>query len=337
MLEENGIAFAKAGFCLGALMDVQKVDTDLYAEEERAARWRAAMAGIHLPVLEIENPAALRGSIIARQSALGTRISVVKATGQILSGGSTHQPDGTWLLMILAGEGVLESASERQKICVGDIIYGRTASAAASMSFNQPFEMISLVVPPMIIDPRLIGPIAPTFGYLPAGPSVTKVFSNLLVSFADALEQMQQDELRPVELSLAQFLISCIVSNDKSVALGGAAANRAAHLSHIRLKIESMLGNPDLDTKLIADDEGVSVRYLQKLFSSSGDSFAKYVHQRRLERCRQDLISPASAALTITEICFRWGFNSSAHFSRAFRHQYGVSPRDYRTDAPAPL
>jgi AraC-like DNA-binding protein len=36
------------------------------------------------------------------------------------------------------------------------------------------------------------------------------------------------------------------------------------------------------------------------------------------------------ASLSISEICFRWGFNGSAHFSRSFKERYGVSPRDYR-------
>lgn len=43
-----------------------------------------------------------------------------------------------------------------------------------------------------------------------------------------------------------------------------------------------------------------------------------------------DLSSPQHARLSISEICFRWGFNGSAHFSRAFREQYGLSPREFR-------
>jgi AraC-like DNA-binding protein len=43
------------------------------------------------------------------------------------------------------------------------------------------------------------------------------------------------------------------------------------------------------------------------------------------------------ATLSISEICFRWGFNGSAHFSRAFKDRYGVSPRDYRKGQAAAL
>lgn len=311
-------------------MDVQKVNTRNFPAVERVQRWREAMAAIHLPVLDCGDPALLSGRLVSRQSALGTRMSLIEATAQTLQGGCAQQPDGTWLTMILNGQGALEAGSDSRRLGARDILFGRTASASAQISYDGSFQQISLVLPPMIIDPRLIGPIAPRVGYLSPQLSINKVFCNLLASFAGAMEHMQQEELRPVELSLAQFLISCIITNDRTIALGGAAANRAAHLNQIRLTIEAMLSNPDLDTKLIAEHEGVSVRYLQKLFSASGQTFAKYVHERRLERCREDLISPSSAALTITEICFRWGFNSSAHFSRAFRNHYGISPRDYR-------
>jgi AraC-like DNA-binding protein len=69
---------------------------------------------------------------------------------------------------------------------------------------------------------------------------------------------------------------------------------------------------------------------MHKLFENAGQSFAHYLRLRRLERCRAELVHQLYAHLSITEICFRWGFNDSSHFSHAFREQYGMSPRDYR-------
>jgi AraC-like DNA-binding protein len=33
---------------------------------------------------------------------------------------------------------------------------------------------------------------------------------------------------------------------------------------------------------------------------------------------------------SVAEIAFSWGFTSQAHFSRAFRAQTGLTPRDFR-------
>jgi len=32
----------------------------------------------------------------------------------------------------------------------------------------------------------------------------------------------------------------------------------------------------------------------------------------------------------VTEIAFRWGFKDSAHFSRAFKREFGISPSEVR-------
>ncbi len=74
----------------------------------------------------------------------------------------------------------------------------------------------------------------------------------------------------------------------------------------------------------------MSPRYLQKLFKSADETFGHYILARRLERCRADLASPLCRQLSISEICFRWGFNGSAHFSRVFRDRFGASPREFR-------
>jgi len=81
----------------------------------------------------------------------------------------------------------------------------------------------------------------------------------------------------------------------------------------------------DLTPARVAEAEGISERYLQKLFEGSGSSFTHYVRERRLQRASAELSSPAEAHHSISEIAYRNGFNDSAHFSRAFRHRFGLS------------
>ena len=54
---------------------------------------------------------------------------------------------------------------------------------------------------------------------------------------------------------------------------------------------------------------------------------------RILQERRADLANRLYGHLSITDICFRWGFNDAAHFSHAFRDQFNVSPRQYRQHA----
>jgi AraC-like DNA-binding protein len=171
-------------------------------------------------------------------------------------------------------------------------------------------------------------------GRLDAGAGVAPIFSGLLRATATVLPELTEDQLRPVELAVTEFLGASLAELNQGEASGGA---QSAHLHRICQSIESLLPDPELSLRRLADRNGVSPRYIQKLFAAAQDTFGHYLRARRLERCRMDLGSPLCARLSISEICFRWGFNDSAHFSRAFRNRYSQSPREYRRAAGEPI
>jgi len=103
-------------------------------------------------------------------------------------------------------------------------------------------------------------------------------------------------------------------------------ARRAAVIDFI----ERNLTDPELDVGRIAVELGYAKRTLHKLFSAEGETLSRIIWQRRLEHCRRELLDPAQAKRSITEIAFTWGFNDSQHFSRSFKARFGRSPRDYR-------
>ena len=55
-----------------------------------------------------------------------------------------------------------------------------------------------------------------------------------------------------------------------------------------------------------------------------------WIRTRRLEQCRRDVLDPVLADRPVAGIAARWGFVDAAHFSRAFKTAYGVSPSEYR-------
>jgi len=97
--------------------------------------------------------------------------------------------------------------------------------------------------------------------------------------------------------------------------------------------IEDNLRDPALTVAAIAEGLRLSPRYVRNIFSMSGEKVSAYVLRRRLEECARQIHDPAWNGHTLTEIAFSWGFNSAAHFTRTFRNQFGVAPRDYRRSA----
>lgn len=98
----------------------------------------------------------------------------------------------------------------------------------------------------------------------------------------------------------------------------------------IKAHVELHLDDPDLSPRDIARAQGISVRHAHRLFGRTGSSLGRWLLERRLARCAADLRDPACAGESLTHIAFRWGFNDSAHFSRAFRAAYDQTPRGYR-------
>lgn len=105
--------------------------------------------------------------------------------------------------------------------------------------------------------------------------------------------------------------------------------NRRA-LLQAQAYIQQRLGDPALAPDAIAAAHHISTRYLHKLFQEQGMTVAGWIRDRRLERCRRDLVDPTLASSSIGAIAERWGLGGGAHFSRVFRTAYGVSPRGYR-------
>jgi AraC-like DNA-binding protein len=117
-------------------------------------------------------------------------------------------------------------------------------------------------------------------------------------------------------------------------------SRRGALLLRVLAFIEERLGDPELSPAGIAAAHYISRRYLYKLFETEQTTVADWIRQRRLERCRRDLLDPALRTEPVHAIGARWGFSNAASFSRAFRAAHGLPPAEYRTlltaSRPAP-
>jgi AraC-like DNA-binding protein len=101
-------------------------------------------------------------------------------------------------------------------------------------------------------------------------------------------------------------------------------------LARIQEHIDRHLGDPDLSLESIARAHRISVRYLHRLFEHEDTTVSRWVQRRRLQECRRELARRQAAGRTISAVARQWGFTSPAHFSRAFRAMYDMSPAEWR-------
>jgi AraC-like DNA-binding protein len=108
------------------------------------------------------------------------------------------------------------------------------------------------------------------------------------------------------------------------------APSQGELMLRIHAYVDANLADPGLSPEGIAAAHYISRRYLYKLFSREGTSVARWIRERRLERCRQQLRDPAHAHESVSQIGARWGLTNLTHLGRLFRDAYGCTPTEYR-------
>ncbi len=152
----------------------------------------------------------------------------------------------------------------------------------------------------------------------------------LLSDYLDRLETrlvlMSPEELRQAGRATAQMIAACIqLSSDRLEQARGAI--ESVLFERARLYIETHLGDFDLTPDRIAQQLRISRSALYRAFESVG-GVAGYILRKRLRAAHAELV--ASTDRQVQEIAYRHGFKLASDFTRAFRREFGVSPREMR-------
>ena len=101
------------------------------------------------------------------------------------------------------------------------------------------------------------------------------------------------------------------------------------HTRRIQKYILAELQNPELCIQKIADDNGISVRYVHSLFACQGCTISQWIMERRLERCRDALGARRDGRGVVKDVAFQGGFNDTAHFTRVFKKRCEQKPLEF--------
>lgn len=153
-------------------------------------------------------------------------------------------------------------------------------------------------------------------------------FVDMIRSTGPRLDEMS----RPALDTLGQHIVDLVclaIEADDRVLDGHLSSVRAAHLYRAEQYIRKNLDRSELMPQQIADACGISLRYLQQLFTGTGRSVCDWVREQRLLMCDEEL-RKASSRLSISEIAYRWGFADQSQFSKHYRRRFGRTPSETR-------
>lgn len=134
---------------------------------------------------------------------------------------------------------------------------------------------------------------------------------------------------KPVQNKLLLTQLKVLLRREQRIDTSSqkAALNDSPLIKNTIQIIKRHLGNPDLNVELIADALAMSSATLYRNWKkNSNETINQLINKLRLEEALK-LIEEEN--LTISEAAYSVGYKHLSHFSRAFKKQYGISPKDY--------
>jgi AraC-like DNA-binding protein len=232
------------------------------------------------------------------------------------------------ILHVVRGHELVRQGGREARLEAGDLTLW-DSTRPIDFSIDGPLHKITLLLPQSLLDaavPRAYDRVATV---LPARSGCGALLASHLRALAREREDMPSGSLPHLLAATLDLLAS---------AIGPDAPDRSAHqrtlLTRIRAFILERLHEPELDPAQVAAAHGMSVRQLHRVFEATGGTVERWIWRQRLARCHRELLDPAAGS--ISRIAFRWGFSDAAHFSRAFKQAFGLSPRALRRQPAAP-
>ncbi|MFW1798152.1 helix-turn-helix domain-containing protein [Acinetobacter guillouiae] len=293
--------------------------------------WQNAMEKVFLsvPTYHSDN---LSGEINYKKTPLGLEFVMLSGSPQTIIGNYPDITESLWLAIILEGEAELKINHEVLDLRNKNILYGSSGNIDyVELNMYSEFKILTIEIPNTVFYKRLINPLSIRAGVLEPNSGMSALLSEFLQSISKHIQHLKIDKFHAIETSLTELFLSNL--SDKITIQSFTNKIHAESFKHVCHLIEENIHNPALNLTFLAQKNHVSTRYIQKLFNEANLSINQYIRERRLELCKRDLSNHMNQHLSISEICYRWGFNDLAYFSRVFSQYVGICPSDYRNKA----
>ena len=217
------------------------------------------------------------------------------------------------------------------EVTSGDLVVW-TTDQVVQFEVLERLHKVTLMIPWTLMRERLPErKQPPSGGKIESRTGVGSLLAVHLLALSNQIDSLDQSVQASVSRSTLELLGIALSGQQPSAVFDASAAM----LRRVKDFILQHLHEEDLNPTRIAAANNISLRYLHMLFQRSDMTVSGFILDNRLRVCKQALIDPAFQRLQISEIAFRWGFNSVSHFSRTFRQRFGASPSDVRRAAPS--
>lgn len=227
----------------------------------------------------------------------------------------TEEPEQLLLVTAERGQLQLDSAGQERKLSGGQTILLLPADLPCRLTGREKSTVILLSLTGTLVRQILTEKLETGRIFCPNGAAYV----------IQTLHVLEQEETTPEDRSSAiyRLLMKLYVSAGQYQESKGypLLVQTAIEIIHNEFAMLDGIGE-------IADRLGITSNHLIRLFSGSvGISPGKYLRRRKLECASQLLVQPG---MNVTLAAILSGFSEANYFSKIFRQEFGVTPRQYR-------
>lgn len=236
-----------------------------------------------------------------------------------------HGEDCLQVGLMQDGEAEVEQDGRSAHVRPGSfVVYDTTRPFTWTMSGEWTMNVFTWPRDDVLLDNRRL----PALTARPIGEGVSALIARAaLVQLAAVPRSVEGTEGVELASRLAELVLTAVAHQAPKIA----DLSRTMSLRDVLDLIELRLDDPGLTPASLARDCHLSLRSLHRLFTGQPRSLSRWVRFRRLERARAELVAFPDRPIAV--VAARHCFSDATVFARAFRDEYGLSPRDARAGA----
>jgi AraC family transcriptional regulator, positive regulator of tynA and feaB len=232
--------------------------------------------------------------------------------------------DQFFVICQVAGHAAVKHNDERVRLNPGDVTLFDAVLPSSYLPEDevQPWHVLSLNLPRAALVSHL--------GFQPKGGIVGRagsLASRLLLSLLrnpDRRAEASDAGGRYLQWTIYDLVGALAAPMSEQVGTRG--TDRL--FERIRRVTERRMEDPDFGPTTLAAAAGISLRYLQKLFTARGLTCSDYIYSVRLDHAARLIRRRASLRThqPLAEIAYVCGFRDYSHFARRFHRRFGCPP-----------
>lgn len=232
--------------------------------------------------------------------------------------------------VLLRGEVILRNSERTERLLPGQLQLESFSEAYDDLWGDS--EWVSLVIARDAFPSTSAGLERLPRGVL-HGPCA-KMFADFMVSLALNISDFTTKDIPIIERTTRHMINACILAYLPDAA-NLKSGREVLQYNQVRRAIDENIGSARLSPRLICELTGLSRSTLYRMFGEADGGVAAYIQRRRLQLVLSELEDPRKLEVPIARIAESWGLFCVPSFNRAFRREYGMTPREARAAAIA--